>query len=465
MLNSENNAAGHRTFGDYLRMQRRTILLILALAFLTRMAFVAMASSPGGDAKYRYIITAVNLLNGNGFSADWSPPFRPGVATVPLYPLFIAAVYATFGHYETAVRISQVFLDLITCLLVAFASYSIAPPRLKERAATAALAIYGLYCWFTLLFTALLLTETLALFLTMLVVTFCIIAMRKGAWYWFYAGLACGLAILTRPDSLLLAGAVLLFLFLRAWRASFLEGARSLLAFCFAIALTLTPWTVRNLVVLGEFQPLASEYAFPQGGYMPTGYLQWVRTWITDETYFYQTFQPAFVPGSFRLEIDRLPENAFDSPDEQRHITMLAERYNQTLYFTPEISNGFGEIANERIRRDPLRFFLVLPIHRIASLWLTGFATRHPTNHILALRILSVLPIIIGGVLGFALWCWRSSSAMLLLTIIATRTGFLAYHYAPETRYIVEAYPALIAMCGVTVAAMWALFQSFRARV
>ena len=38
--------------------------------------------------------------------------------------------------------------------------------------------------------------------------------------------------------------------------------------------------------------------------------------------------------------------------------------------------------------------------------------------------------------------------ARLLLLVILTRTIFLAYHYAPEARYIVEAYPAMIAACG-----------------
>jgi hypothetical protein len=41
----------------------------------------------------------------------------------------------------------------------------------------------------------------------------------------------------------------------------------------------------------------------------------------------------------------------------------------------------------------------------------------------------------------------------LFITII--RTIFLAYHYAPETRYIVEVYPLMIAACGISVAAIW----------
>ena len=43
----------------------------------------------------------------------------------------------------------------------------------------------------------------------------------------------------------------------------------------------------------------------------------------------------------------------------------------------------------------------------------------------------------------------------LLVLVVLTRTLFLGYHYGPEARYIVEAYPAMIAACGVTGAALW----------
>jgi hypothetical protein len=56
---------------------------------------------------------------------------------------------------------------------------------------------------------------------------------------------------------------------------------------------------------------------------------------------------------------------------------------------------------------------------------------------------------------GFAWLCRRSSLLMLLLLVVLSRTLFMAYHYAPETRYMVEVYPPMIAACGVTAAALW----------
>jgi hypothetical protein len=90
---------------------------------------------------------------------------------------------------------------------------------------------------------------------------------------------------------------------------------------------------------------------------------------------------------------------------------------------------------------------------RVASVWLTGFGTNHRPHRLL--RILFVLPILIGGILGLAFFSRNQPVAQLLLIVILTRTMFLAYHYNPEARYIVEAYPAMIAACGVSGAALW----------
>jgi hypothetical protein len=70
------------------------------------------------------------------------------------------------------------------------------------------------------------------------------------------------------------------------------------------------------------------------------------------------------------------------------------------------------------------------------------------------LRILLVLPILIGGTLGFAIWARNPAGVQLLALIILTRTIFFAF-FGAEARYIVEAYPPLIAACGPTGAALW----------
>src|SRR5215213_3751979 len=128
-------------FRATLRAHLPAVLLLLAAALGLRLFFIFAAPRPSswaGDS--RYYVTAANLLAGNGYSWDEAPPYRPSIANVPAYTFFIAAVYAVAGrNNDAAVRVAQAVLDLLTCLLVAYLSFHLAPPRLKRRAALSAL--------------------------------------------------------------------------------------------------------------------------------------------------------------------------------------------------------------------------------------------------------------------------------------------------------------------------------------
>lgn len=142
----------------------------------------------------------------------------------------------------------------------------------------------------------------------------------------------------------------------------------------------------------------------------------------------------------------------FDSAEEREEVSKLISRYNQIGEMTPELSESFRDLANERIKRAPLRFYLWLPLKRAAALWLTGFVT---TNRIhMLVRIFLVLPILLGGLLGFVFWARDRSLIELLALIILTRTILFSF-LSGEARYIVEAYPPMIAACGLTAAALW----------
>jgi 4-amino-4-deoxy-L-arabinose transferase-like glycosyltransferase len=458
----EGGGTGGQSFVAFLRARLPQVLLILLLALAVRVGFVVALPDPLQDLRYRPI--AVNLLEGNGYSSDASAPYGPSEAAAPAYPFYIAAVYAVFGRSVYAITLSQAFLDLATCLLVALVSFSLAPPRLKSSAGLLALIIYGIFSWPTVVWVARIYAETLTLFFMMLAVALCALATRNRARYRFGAGLACGLAILTRPDSVLLLMAIVLFLLIQLARGRGQRVASSLFVFCLGVGLALTPWITRNYVSLGKFQPLASEYANARDGYFPTGYLWWLRTWLKDETHFDYAFNPAWPFESTFFDPEGLPPGTYDSEEERMRLVGLIARYNQTQHITPDIDREFRALAYERIRRAPLRFFVLLPLYRTASMWLTGFSTSHATPLVLILRVLSVLPIHFAGLIGLAFLCRRHPLSMLLALIVLVRTGFMAYHYAPETRYMAEIYPPIIAACGVTAAASWSYILNRKRR-
>ena len=447
------------SFTAFLSFYRTPILIILLIAVVLRVALVLQFPMPAGD-ELRYTTPAVNLLAGRGFSSAVSEPYTPSEATVPGYPLFVAAIYAVFGQENSAVRIAQSLIDVLTCLLVAFISFNLAPVALRTPAAISALVIYGCLSWFTVDWTRYVLTETRALFFTCLAIAAGITAFRMGRRLWAVAGAMCGMALLIRPDSVLLVSAFVLFLALQIVRRKN-AAVSNLLVFSLAVVVILTPWILRNYASLRKFQPLASEYGFARTQYMPDGYLLWIRTWITDETHF-KVFQPVFELGDRTFDPRELPDNVFDSAEEKEQVFRLIAEYDREGQFTSEMNDKFRVIAHERIKHAPMRFFLYLPLMRIASVWLTGFATNNLFHRVL--RMLFVLPILIGGTLGLAFWGRNQPLTQLLVFVVLTRTLFLGYHYAPESRYIVEAYPAMIAACGVTAAALWRSLSRTRRR-
>jgi 4-amino-4-deoxy-L-arabinose transferase-like glycosyltransferase len=437
------------SFRGFLSAYRNPILIILVVALAWRIVLAVGFPRPAGDEP-RYTVPAINMLAGRGFSSDVTEPILPSVHTMPLYPLFIAAIYAVFGVHNSAVRIAQSGVDLITCLLVAFVSFSLAPASQKRFAAISALIIYAYLSWFTVSWTRYVLTETLAIFFTMLAIAASIIAFRNERWRWIIVGLICGAALLVRADSVLLVLAFCLFLIFQIVRLRRARALVNLFLFSFAIPVVLTPWIVRNYVAFGKFEPLASSIGMPRNDYVPNGYIRWTHTWMSDETN-YHTYDPFLHPGQ-SFDPHQLPSFAFDSDDEREKVFSLIDRYNQEGELTPELSDKFQVIADERIKRAPLRFFVWLPLRRIAGMWLTGFATANRFHRFL--RMLFVLPIIIGGLLGFAFWAQNRILVQLLALIVLTRTLFFGF-ISSEERYIVECYPLMIAACGVSSAILW----------
>jgi 4-amino-4-deoxy-L-arabinose transferase-like glycosyltransferase len=437
------------SFRSFWQHHRGVVLILLLAAFGARLILVLRFPHEAVD-EIRYTAPAANILAGRGFSPDVTSPYLPGEHTVPFYPLFIASLYLVFGQDNQPVRIAQALLDTVTCLLVAFIAFNVAPPKLRKISAFAGLIIYGFLSWFTVSWTRYILTETVAIFFTVAAIAAATWALRGEKWRWLIVGAICGLALLTRADSGLLVVSFILFLSVAVVRQRSFPKAYALIFFCIAIPVVLSPWVLRNYRAFGKFQPLSNPYGKARGEYVPTGYMLWIRTWTRDDTN-YHASDLVFHPGSRDFDPRRLPHEFFDSEQERNEVFGIIDSYNASGEMTPEMSDKFLTIANARIQRAPLRFYLWLPLQRAVSMWLTGFSTSSPLRRMA--RIILVLPILVGGVVGFVFWA-RNAIVPLLLLIILTRTIFFSFLTA-ESRYMVEAHPAFIAACAVTVAVIW----------
>lgn len=171
-------------------------------------------------------------------------------------------------------------------------------------------------------------------------------------------------------------------------------------------------------------------------------------------------------------------ENAKDEDnedsDEGEDESAAADQVpDQSAEMTPEIDAGFAQIANERIARHPLRYYVLLPLKRAHSLWFNTHSEYYPfEGELLPLADLDYdihqqywLPLfaflalaysLLGIAGGWLLWQsrdWNTRLCVLLAALMVfLRLGFFATLENPEPRYVVEVFPFLSTLGGIALA-------------
>ena len=321
------------------------LLLVTAFAFRFYLARYLANDTPGDSRVYAQM--ARNLLEQHVYSHASQPPYGPSLIRLPGYSLFLAGVYSIFGHYNNgAVRVIQTVIDTLTCGLVGLIAYYWEPDEERKRAASIAALALAAGCPFTAIYVATILTETWA---SLLAVGLCLLAtlafraktFKRSLWLWTTTGMWGGLGVFFRPDSGLFVAAVGLTLvftgLVREDSSSHTEGRATtwrqklprLLSQCavlsIAFALVLVPWTVRNWRTFHLFQPLSPTHGEMPGEFVARGYLTWIRTWLDDRRYIDSMI---WSMDDAPIDIDELPDNAFDSAAEKEQVSALLDQYN-----------------------------------------------------------------------------------------------------------------------------------------
>jgi hypothetical protein len=267
-----------------------------------------------------------------------------------------------------------------------------------------------------------------------------------------------------RPDAGLLLPALGLPLLILLFRT---PARRQALVAGVVLAITslgpLVPWAVRNHRVFQVWQPLAPRYANDPGEFVPRGFNHWVKTWMADyvsveEVYWRVSGEP--------IDPQELPERAFDTRPEYDRTMELIARYNQQLYIDPQMDAEFEDVARLRVEHNPLRYAVWLPTLRTADMWLRprtemlNIETRwwefdkHTGESVFALLWAALNLFYIAAALKGWLR-WRLGMAgVFLIGFIVLRSAFLSTLENPEPRYVLECFPALLALAGGAFARM-----------
>jgi hypothetical protein len=459
--------------------------LCLRLFFVFKLPF-----APVDTALYEQLAT--NWLQHHVYAITVDGALVPVDLRMPGYPAFLAIIYAITGRVGPNARLYvtlvQAAVDLGACLLTAGLAALLAllrpNPESWRRVYIATLWIAAL-CPFTANYAAVPMTEVFAWFFTAVALVSLIAliwsecgakaALFKSEWatrhsdsiFALTSGFLIGMGTLFRPETpLLLVAAWILLAFIWLRKRRFLFWTKLVALSAIGCALPLAPWAVRNAVTLHELQFLAPKNLNMSGEFVPRGFMTWEKTWL------FRMKDCFLVPWKLDGEVinlEDIPARAFDTPEEKDRVAALLEQYNNDVTITPEEDAAFGQLAQERTARHPLRTYVWLPVARAFTIWFTPriellpfsgkvFPVREAWREdpidlsvTLTYFVLNLLYVVLA--LWGALRVWRENSALglavgLLLGYVLLRTAFLTTLETPEPRYVLVCFPAILALAG-----------------
>ena len=450
---------------------KRYFLVLILLGLALRGYFLHWHFLFQGDSLV-YGDLAKNWLLHGVYGVTDSGQVVPVDIRMPGYPAFLAAIFRLFGveHYGAVVRV-QVGIDLFTCFLIAAGARRL----WSERAGKVAFALAAL-CPFTANYAATPLVETLAISSAAFALFFALRAVQKmraaPSWDvahsfavadWILSGLGIAVSIYLRPDGGLLLLAIALYLLWTAISAREMEFVWVGVLLGVVSLLPLLPWTLRNWRTLQQIEPLAPFYAEMPGEYVPKGFNRWTKTWIVDFISVMNVYWNVSAEGPGEaVDISNIPARTYDNPAQKQRTEQLFAQYNEALTLSPEMDRAFAELADTRIRERPLRYYVALPLARLADMWL------RPRTEMLNLQLdwwnwedvpqesaISVaLALLDVFYIVAALMSVRRKlpGCGMLWIFIVCRSALLATLPNPEPRYTLECFPALLMLAGVGLA-------------
>ena len=463
----------------------------LAAGLCLRLFFVLKYPANSGDTVL-YEQMATNLLKHHAYAMDVGGLVTPVDLRMPGYPAFLALVYLLTGKTGAAahiwVMLGQVVVDLAGCVAITFLAMGLL--ALADGSARQMPVIIGglwlaALCPFTANYTAVVLTETIAIFLTAVALVFLvgltvsgdelIFPVERRPWEWkndftFWAipfGLVVGVGTLFRPEApLLLIAALIANGFVLLPRRKVRQWIFIALYSGAACVLPLAPWAVRNAMTLHKVQFLAPKNSNLPGELVPYGFMAWEKTWL------FRMKDCYLVPWKLNdeaIDVDTIPRRAFDTEEEKQRVAAVLERYNDDLTLTPEEDALFAQLARERTARHPLRTYVWLPALRAATMWFTPRIELVPVaGHVFPLAqmheddpvdqyvtaglfFLNIIYVGLGALGAWRLWRWnrapRPAVAALALFVVL-RTAFLTTLETPEPRYVLVCFPVVLAFAA-----------------
>jgi hypothetical protein len=316
-------------------------LIALALGLWLRLSFLLKYPASSGDIPL-YDEIATNWLKHGLYGMKLNGALTPVDVRMPGYPAFLALMYRLTGHTGEAaqfpIMLAQAIVDLFACVvigviaawLVKTASGADSRPAFRAGIWLAAL------CPITANYSAVLLTESLAVCASAISIYLLIrlaessseiffpVSRLKASWdrtpeYWAALfGVSVGAITYFRPESpiFLVSVWVALILFF-AKHGHLASGCNLALLSAVMLAVSLSPWAIRNAISLHELQFLAPRDTMLPSEIPPRGFMAWEKTWLYRLS---DCYAVTWKLNEESINLDDIPARAFDSDSEKRRV-------------------------------------------------------------------------------------------------------------------------------------------------
>jgi hypothetical protein len=185
-----------------------------------------------------------------------------------------------------------------------------------------------------------------------------------------------------------------------------------------------------------------------------------MRTWIVD---YVSTEEVYWQVDGNDVDTSLLPSRAFDNADERQQTQAIFDEYAVSHFVGEELNQRFERLAEQRIQRHPLRYYVWLPLLRSADMWVRPRTEMLPLDSRWwefeddpedawratlwgVLNLLFLFAAAMGAIRGP-----RPLYLGLMLMFLALRSAFLGTMENPEPRYTLECYPVVLLLAGAWI--------------
>jgi 4-amino-4-deoxy-L-arabinose transferase-like glycosyltransferase len=388
--------------------QTRIVVSIFIIALLLRLSALVIFPPPPLDmsAEVAYWGGAQLIVHGDGFRDPSYPVYAP-----PLYAVFISAFLTLFGDNQLPVKIAQTILDSLTVVF----GYVVIRETLGIHTGMLSAGIMAVYP-FSIYLSTTIGSEPLFTFFLSAFMLLALYAIRfQNTYYYCAAGVLLGLATLTRGATQffpIVFLAILMLIHRPTKKLLFSYGA-----FCLSFVMVISPWALRNHLVLDDFIPVgtAGGWVFLQGSteiFLTSNALQ---EW------------PAYYETLLAISVNVPPIGSKPSAIDKFNARAGIENYKS------------------RLRNDPVSFIPFLT-KKFLRLWYAGESGRNDMI-VLSVNLLLYVFAVAGLVLA---WYRKIPLAWLPAGIVGY---FVLVHWVslPLFRYMMPVMPYLIGFAASAV--------------